>query len=137
MGNPMFATGTRKRHILVCFVVFAGTALAAMLLLLDTRRSSFGRKYQRLEQVARSREAFRTTKAEVESILGPPKYEESVGGGMADTICVWVEGEERIGVAFLPAGPDGEMVATRIGFLPLSPWQKFRRSVLGASDNWP
>jgi len=133
----MFVSGTCKRRILLCSVVVTCTTLVALVLLLNPRRSPLWSKYQQLEQVARNKDAFGTTKAEVESILGTPKYEESLGGIMADTVCVWVEGEERIGVAFQPLGPNGEMVATRINFLPLSPWQKFRQSVLGASDDWP
>jgi hypothetical protein len=118
------------RRLLVGLLLLA--CVGALILLVSSelkRRGPFWDKYQKVQ--------LGMTKRAVEDILGPPTDEEQLGGIGAPTICVWVNGDQRIGVSYQPLGPKGEMIATRRGFLPLPIWEKVRRLALGVGNDWP
>src|SRR5262249_45262117 len=114
-----------------CILRSGGAGVTFLAMYTGGREGPFWDKYQKVQ--------LGMTEEEVEDILGPPRYEEYTGGSNGPRVCIWVEGEQRIGVAFdfgtkFPFGPS---VVVKKGFLPYSVREKLRQLLTRSTPDWP
>jgi hypothetical protein len=106
-----------RRLVCLLFAVCVCLTVAAYS---ERRQGPFWDKYQKLR--------LGMTEQDVQDVLGPPMYEESMSFG--PLYCTWKEGQETILVSFDDAWPypAGKYVVVEKRFFPETGWERMRRT---------